>query len=289
MKQPELGAYITTLRNKKGLTQKELAEQCNVDIRTIQRIENGDVVPRMYTINLLSKALDAEIKVSAGAADKIIVDDKYIRQMRFSLIWGVVFLVNYIGVVYNIISPSKSPFEFFRILGVLTNIFCYALFTKGFYHLGRKYDNPILAISILFSMVLIAFSNLLYLAPDLLTYHLTMKELWIVSAIFSLPVYVLLCMCAIVTGIGMFIQRNKVSGTQQFSLYKTTGIVGIVQSIMLLAIGIRIQVAGHIIVIQYIGLIISIFSNVLMLIILYKEHSGNLKPTEKIKVGLLLS
>jgi hypothetical protein len=98
-----------------------------------------------------------------------------------------------------------------------------------------------------------------------------------------------LCMCAIVTGIGMFIQRNKVSGTQQFSLYKTTGIVGIVQSIMLLAIGIRIQVAGHIIVIQYIGLIISIFSNVLMLIILYKEHSGNLKPTEKIKVGLLLS
>ena len=57
MKQPELGTKIADGRVKKNITQKELAELCNIDIRTIQRIEAGEVVPRMYTLKLISAAL----------------------------------------------------------------------------------------------------------------------------------------------------------------------------------------------------------------------------------------
>ena len=50
MKQPELGKKILELRKAKGLTQEELVEKCNISVRTIQRIETGEVTPRGKTI-----------------------------------------------------------------------------------------------------------------------------------------------------------------------------------------------------------------------------------------------
>ena len=58
MKQPDLGLKVTELRKQKGLTQEMLAEQCEVSTRTIQRIETGDVDPRVYTLQYLSDRLD---------------------------------------------------------------------------------------------------------------------------------------------------------------------------------------------------------------------------------------
>lgn len=57
MKQPELGNLILDLRKQKGLTQEELVERCNINVRTIQRIEAGEVSPRSYTIKSILEAL----------------------------------------------------------------------------------------------------------------------------------------------------------------------------------------------------------------------------------------
>ena len=58
MQQPQLGLKITELRKQKGLTQEELVEQCNINVRTLQRIENGEVSPRSYTVKTILSALD---------------------------------------------------------------------------------------------------------------------------------------------------------------------------------------------------------------------------------------
>jgi transcriptional regulator with XRE-family HTH domain len=58
MKQPQLGEKILELRLAKGLTQTELAENCNLSLRTIQRIELAEVTPRSYTLKLIFKTLD---------------------------------------------------------------------------------------------------------------------------------------------------------------------------------------------------------------------------------------
>ncbi|SNR35015.1 helix-turn-helix domain-containing protein [Lutibacter flavus] len=58
MKQPQLGKKILELRLDKGLTQTELAEKCNISLRTIQRIESTEVTPRSYTLKLIFKVLD---------------------------------------------------------------------------------------------------------------------------------------------------------------------------------------------------------------------------------------
>lgn len=58
MKQPELGKKIAELRKAKGLTQEELVEQCKLSVRTLQRIESGEVTPRSYTLKIIFAALD---------------------------------------------------------------------------------------------------------------------------------------------------------------------------------------------------------------------------------------
>lgn len=57
------GSIIKELRIKKGLTQEELAEKTELSARTIQRIENGEVDPRAYTLQMIAKALDVDFSL----------------------------------------------------------------------------------------------------------------------------------------------------------------------------------------------------------------------------------
>ena len=53
-----LASKIVKLRKERGLTQEKLAEKTNLNIRTIQRIESGEVKPRLFTLKVLSETLD---------------------------------------------------------------------------------------------------------------------------------------------------------------------------------------------------------------------------------------
>jgi transcriptional regulator with XRE-family HTH domain len=64
MNQPDLGKKIAELRKVKGLTQEELVEKCNLNVRTLQRIESGEVTPRSYTIKAIFAALDYNVNDS---------------------------------------------------------------------------------------------------------------------------------------------------------------------------------------------------------------------------------
>ena len=61
MNQPDLGKKIAELRKAKGFTQEELVEKCNLSVRTLQRIESGEVSPRSYTIRIIFAALDYNV------------------------------------------------------------------------------------------------------------------------------------------------------------------------------------------------------------------------------------
>jgi transcriptional regulator with XRE-family HTH domain len=71
MKQPELGRKISELRKAKGLTQEELVEKCNIGVRTIQRIEAGEVTPRIYTVKTIFAALDYDLSKNSKDGDNI--------------------------------------------------------------------------------------------------------------------------------------------------------------------------------------------------------------------------
>ena len=52
---------ILTIRKSKGFSQELLAEQSGVSLRTIQRVEQGETVPRGHTMQALATALDVPL------------------------------------------------------------------------------------------------------------------------------------------------------------------------------------------------------------------------------------
>lgn len=103
MKQPELGKHISRLRKQKGLTQEELVEKCNINVRTIQRIEAGEVNPRSYTLKTILNVLDIE-NYSAIEKEKLsenIWTREEIKKLHRSWTLGIVLTFS---IVYLLLS-----------------------------------------------------------------------------------------------------------------------------------------------------------------------------------------
>lgn len=83
------GKLIKELRIKKGFTQEELAKLTDLSTRTIQRIENGKVDPRAYTLQMIAKALhvDYSIFINENIDDSLkpeIVNPNILALLHFS-------------------------------------------------------------------------------------------------------------------------------------------------------------------------------------------------------------
>lgn len=85
-----IGQKIKELRVLKGLTQEDLAEKTNLSVRTIQRIESGDVDPRTYTLNLLAEALDVELELFT--AEKVIAQKENLVEKDDTKLLGLLHL-----------------------------------------------------------------------------------------------------------------------------------------------------------------------------------------------------
>ena len=58
----DLGDKIKNARSENGITQKELAEKTGLTERTIQRIENHEVEPSVYSLNKISEILSFDFQ-----------------------------------------------------------------------------------------------------------------------------------------------------------------------------------------------------------------------------------
>lgn len=61
MENHSIGKNLVYQRKRKGYTQEELSTRTEVTVRTIQRIEKGDVNPHLQTVKLLATALDLNV------------------------------------------------------------------------------------------------------------------------------------------------------------------------------------------------------------------------------------
>lgn len=50
------------LRQQQGITQAELAKRCNLNVRTVQRIETAEATPRNYTVKAIFESLGSDFK-----------------------------------------------------------------------------------------------------------------------------------------------------------------------------------------------------------------------------------
>lgn len=74
MDQIKTGKFIATLRKEKELTQEHLGEKLGVTNKTISRWENGDYMPDIEMLSLLSKEFDVSIN-ELISGERLLLDD----------------------------------------------------------------------------------------------------------------------------------------------------------------------------------------------------------------------
>lgn len=144
MKQPELGIKIAELRKTKGLTQEELVDKCNISVRTLQRIETGEVSPRAYTVKTILGALDYDFSEIYGNGENMLdtfimrlkklmlidIDPNSssnyaIKQLNLALIFGIIYFIQFFfhGVLEHfrfieegMFFSNKEPSEYFQFM-----------------------------------------------------------------------------------------------------------------------------------------------------------------------------
>jgi transcriptional regulator with XRE-family HTH domain len=57
----EFGARLKEIRTSLNCSQKELSEQTGLNLRTIQRIENNEVKPSLYSLKVIGESLNTDL------------------------------------------------------------------------------------------------------------------------------------------------------------------------------------------------------------------------------------
>ena len=235
MKQPELGKRILELRKSKGFTQEELVEKCNINVRTIQRIEAGDVSPRNFTIKTILEALgvdaDAFFGPSIHEENKVDFSKEDITTLRNSWI-GAIFFTIFAGFGIVIESFLLSHDEvvdgelIYRVISGVLSLATLFFFLKGYKVLGDRYGNKTL-VSGTFIYFILEFLMIL------ITIILTVFEFdsLIVEGISGVALILLLGVGELILGLG--IQKLK---EQLGSFAQVVGVFKIVNGAMLITV-----------------------------------------------------
>lgn len=154
MQQPELGNQLIALRKERNLTQEELVEKSHVSVRTIQRIESGEVLPRMSTVKILLEALgeDYELFLTKQNMETQNPLNNQRNSLMVAALAGAAYLVSQITLDVMDISwltgDNNWNFQTNAIFTGLTvvMVISYTLFIRGFITLSKVFENSLLKI-----------------------------------------------------------------------------------------------------------------------------------------------
>lgn len=174
IKQPILGQQLAELRKRNGLTQEDLVEKCNVSVRTIQRIESGEVTPRSSTVDILLAALEydreewsaledrdkdsSETSISDALSSVFLMrtSPEYVKQ-PLKIAWmagivSIVFTVLYTGliIILEVDKELGSLLYVKVVLIILSLVFLigYLVVLRGFLSVGLLFDNYLLKLAV---------------------------------------------------------------------------------------------------------------------------------------------
>lgn len=99
MENLEVSKRAKAIRTRKGLTQEELAENSGLSLRTIQRIENGEVMPRGDSLKRIAVAL--QVSPDEILDWQVIEDKNVLTMLNMSQLGILVFPL--IGIIIPLI------------------------------------------------------------------------------------------------------------------------------------------------------------------------------------------
>jgi len=233
MQQPELGKQLIELRRRNQLTQEELASKSFVSARTIQRIEAGEVIPRLSTIKILWRSLGEEFvfqpQTPTTMETSIISNHKNQQQLLLAIVAGIIYLTFEIALTAMDISwltheNGKSQNMFWVYLALnIGLVISYVVFAFGFFLLAKLFENKLLSISSIMMMVVILVSSIL----DISMFHSTLEQLSLPYAMLAIVAGV----CSFIFGIALLRLQDGMGG-----LAKIAGILEIIIGVTLISV-----------------------------------------------------
>lgn len=149
-----------------GLTQEQLAENTRINIRTIQRIESGDVMPRSTTLTIILEILGLDFNVINGQSTEEIRIEKpdilksaWIAGIVFTIIFGILIFLTLMRPVYQ----KDSIAHLMAILNIITSILVF-FFNKGKIHVGKLFNNNFIVVTAIADMILFTVSNIVQIS-----------------------------------------------------------------------------------------------------------------------------
>ncbi|REE01746.1 helix-turn-helix domain-containing protein [Marinoscillum furvescens] len=270
MNQPQLGQRLAAIRKEKNWTQEELVAQSNVSVRTIQRIEAGEVTPRFATVKILLAALEYDLddwnRLSLQADEpkpnfiqKMTLSKTSLTQQQESLntswIAGIVYLIMLmleIGADALILSDGieSSMIPFYATLKLLVAI-SFFLFMRGFVGVGSLFENHqirIAAYVYAFVIAAISFSDVV-----LAIYYPDHVEL---NSISMMVMIILIGAAEVVFGVSLMKLQDSLGQSA-----KVAGILEIITGICFMTV-----------VFVFVGMVTMFPAMILEILVLYKAY-----------------
>ncbi len=128
----------------KGFTQKELSELTNISIRSIQRIENAELMPRSYTLKTIAEVLEIPFVKFTDNLQNEMLTNKPLTKASVSNKLIISFAFSIIMVLEALAFISQSPkfpetnfegFVFWTFITIVLATFLYLLWLPKKPHL----------------------------------------------------------------------------------------------------------------------------------------------------------
>ncbi len=249
MKRSELGMIINEVRKEKGITQKELAEACNIDIRTVQRIIAGEVNPRFSTLKLMSEFLQYDFIKNIETEE---TGNKTSSLILIAFISGIIHLLSYLiksPLFPWLLSPSNEGFLFgISIMYLITG----SIFYYGIYTCAKSYKNRTLQVAIFISLSLMILFGIIE--------YMNISDLSLLNHI-RLALTIVLGLNCIVFGIGLLNSKN-----QNSLLYRVAGLLQLITSPFFIL---------PVPILNFIGIWLSLPFMILLLGIVFSEYRNS--------------
>jgi transcriptional regulator with XRE-family HTH domain len=169
---------IKDLRIEKGFSQEELADRAGLNLRTIQRIENGATVPRGDSLQRIASALDVSPDLFVNTARK--KDDNLITILNLSQLGFLIFPPLSIIIPLFIWMKKKEQIDHVESVGksvlnfqISWNILLIILIVIFFISMATKQPGEIFTLKTLLSIpliILLYFYNLIMILANTVSY-----------------------------------------------------------------------------------------------------------------------
>lgn len=121
----DFGTKLIEVRKAKGLTQNEVAEKCNITVRTIQRIESGLVTPRAFTIKIISETLGFDFFETSNTGYEVITENQNSNLGNHKVLW-------YLKDLFNLKTNAMKKISILSTTTLIIVLSLFALNSKSF-------------------------------------------------------------------------------------------------------------------------------------------------------------